>query len=214
MHTDYISTIWHTETAVYTKESLTTLLIEQRVLRPTDTIDHPDITLVLPEKEKTTISIEQIRQATIPPTTRVFALDRHFVIITPADSLSLPAAQALLKSLEEPPRDTAYILITHRVALLPPTIVSRCRIVEINGNTLAETETVPKPQTIGECIKLSDTFAADKQRAIALLTTIATASAKSAPHTARAALLALRKISENCNPKLTLDTFFFTFLKK
>ncbi|HXF66050.1 MAG TPA: DNA polymerase III subunit delta' [Burkholderiales bacterium] len=53
---------------------------------------------------------------------------RHkLVLIRPAESLNMNAANALLKSLEEPPPATCFVLLSHRWQQLPPTIRSRCQ---------------------------------------------------------------------------------------
>lgn len=54
---------------------------------------------------------------------------RRAVIIHPADDMNSHAANKLLKSLEEPPQGTFFLLVTHRPARLLPTIRSRCRIL-------------------------------------------------------------------------------------
>ncbi len=52
---------------------------------------------------------------------------RRVVIVDSADELNRNAANALLKQLEEPPRDSVLLLISHQPARLLPTILSRCR---------------------------------------------------------------------------------------
>jgi hypothetical protein len=54
---------------------------------------------------------------------------RRAIIIDPADDLETSAVNALLKSLEEPPAGTYFLLVTHRLGRLLPTIRSRCRIL-------------------------------------------------------------------------------------
>lgn len=51
------------------------------------------------------------------------------VIVDAADEMNTNAANALLKLLEEPPRDAVLILISHRPGRLLPTIRSRCRVL-------------------------------------------------------------------------------------
>ena len=55
--------------------------------------------------------------------------NRRVIIIEPADDMNAHAANKLLKSLEEPPAGTYFLLVTHRPARLLPTIRSRCRIL-------------------------------------------------------------------------------------
>jgi DNA polymerase-3 subunit delta' len=62
-------------------------------------------------------------------TTRPTLGPRRAIIIDPADDLETGAVNALLKSLEEPPAGTFFLLVTHRLGRLLPTIRSRCRIL-------------------------------------------------------------------------------------
>ncbi|MCR9180387.1 MAG: DNA polymerase III subunit [Erythrobacteraceae bacterium] len=73
------------------------------------------------------IRIKQIRAMQKRLTTRPTLGACRVVIIDPADDMEKAAANALLKSLEEPPQGTFFLLVTHRPARLLPTIRSRCR---------------------------------------------------------------------------------------
>src|SRR4030042_882139 len=81
-------------------------------------------------KSKTEISIEQIRQiqhtASLPP----FEGRCRIYIIENAESLSVEAANALLKTLEEPESNVVFILLVTDSSLLLETVVSRCQPVE------------------------------------------------------------------------------------
>lgn len=79
------------------------------------------------KKPKQQIGVEQIRALA-----DLVYLSSHrngykIILIHPAESMNLAAASALLKSLEEPPPQTLFILVTHRPQHLLPTIRSRCR---------------------------------------------------------------------------------------
>ncbi len=105
--------------------------------------DHPDIILLthLPKDDKEekkreegkpyqikrNISVDQIRGMQRRLTTRPTMGDRRAIIIDPADDMEKGASNALLKSLEEPPQGTFFILVAHRPSRLLPTIRSRCR---------------------------------------------------------------------------------------
>ena len=52
---------------------------------------------------------------------------RRAVIVDAADEMNVQAANALLKSLEEPPKATTFLLVCHQPTGLLPTIRSRCR---------------------------------------------------------------------------------------
>lgn len=78
---------------------------------------------------KRSIPIDEIRAMQHRLTTRPTLGSRRVVIIDPADHLEKNAANALLKSLEEPPVGTFFLLVAHRPGHLPPTIRSRCRVL-------------------------------------------------------------------------------------
>ena len=91
---------------------------------------------------KRNISIEQVRGMQARLNTRPTLGDRRAIIIDPADDLERNAANALLKSLEEPPQGTFFLLVTHRPGLLLPTIRSRARILRFNPLPASRVEEV------------------------------------------------------------------------
>ena len=62
------------------------------------------------------------------------------VIIDPADALNVEAANAFLKTLEEPPPSVVLVLVTSREEALPPTVRSRCRRVPFRLMAAADVE--------------------------------------------------------------------------
>ena len=82
-----------------------------------------------PFQTKRNITIDQVRRMQHRLTTRPTLGRRRAVIIDPADDLEKNAANALLKSLEEPPAGTFFMLVAHRPGRLLATIRSRCRIL-------------------------------------------------------------------------------------
>ena len=62
------------------------------------------------------------------------------VIVDPADALNVEAANAFLKTLEEPPASAVLILVTGREEALPPTVRSRCRRVAFQRIPVAGVE--------------------------------------------------------------------------
>ena len=68
--------------------------------------------------------------------------ERTVLIVRDLERFSLPALNALLKTLEEPPGGAAIILVAEGTELLPETIVSRCRIVRARALTRDETRKV------------------------------------------------------------------------
>ncbi|MFQ5509406.1 MAG: DNA polymerase III subunit delta' [Leptospirillia bacterium] len=67
---------------------------------------------------------------------------RGVIIITPAERLNPTAANALLKTLEEPPPGWTLILVSTRAEALLPTLRSRCQAVRFSRLPPAHTETV------------------------------------------------------------------------
>jgi DNA polymerase-3 subunit delta' len=77
-----------------------------------------------PSKE---IVINQVRNLADFMTMSTHRQGRRVVVIYPADAMNIAAANALLKSLEEPGPNTVFILVTCHVDSLLPTLISRCR---------------------------------------------------------------------------------------
>ncbi|MCB2086666.1 MAG: DNA polymerase III subunit delta' [Sphingomonadaceae bacterium] len=116
---------------------------------PVGGADHPDIIVLdhapkdekeekkraegKPYETKRNISVGQIRQMQQRLITRPTLGDRRAIIIDPADDMEPSASNALLKSLEEPPEGTFFLLVSHRPARLLPTIRSRCRLLRFHA---------------------------------------------------------------------------------
>ena len=81
---------------------------------------------------KRNIAIDQIRSLQSKLTTRPGVAERRAIIIDSADDLERNGANALLKSLEEPPKDTYFFLVSHASERLLPTIRSRCQILRFD----------------------------------------------------------------------------------
>ncbi len=73
------------------------------------------------------ISIDQVRELHDFIHVSSHRGGRKVILVCPAETLNVNAANALLKNLEEPPALTHFILISHRPHRLPRTIISRCR---------------------------------------------------------------------------------------
>jgi len=78
------------------------------------------------------ISVDQIRGLSRLLSTAPSLSRRRIVLIDSADDMERGAANALLKSLEEPPRDMLFLLISHAPSRLLPTIRSRCRLLRMS----------------------------------------------------------------------------------
>lgn len=89
---------------------------------------HGDLRWLEPEEKSRVIKIDQVRSAVeFAGKTASFGR-RKVIVLAPADSMNSSAANALLKSLEEPTPDTFLVLVCHRLQGVPATIRSRCQI--------------------------------------------------------------------------------------
>jgi DNA polymerase-3 subunit delta' len=90
---------------------------------------YPDFLLIEPDQELATpqIKIEQIRDIEQQIMYRPLISERKVCLIDEADRMTIGAANALLKTLEEPPGHSLFILVSSRPAALPATIRSRCQ---------------------------------------------------------------------------------------
>ncbi len=92
---------------------------------------HPDVTEVRPEG-KTVITIDQIREVTARAALRTYEGRTKVFILDPAELMQEPAANAILKTLEEPAGASLFILVTAAPSALLPTILSRCQGVRFD----------------------------------------------------------------------------------
>lgn len=96
---------------------------------------HPDVAWLGREvnektgKLKKNISIEQIRTLQNRLSLHSFLNSYKVAVINEAETLSLEAANSLLKTLEEPTPKTVIVLLTTTVSALPRTVISRCQIL-------------------------------------------------------------------------------------
>ena len=94
---------------------------------------HPDVHFVEVAGDRKMISVEQIREVVEGSTLRPYEGRNKVFIIDPADGLSASGSNSLLKTLEEPTRDTKFMLITRSPDLLLPTIRSRSQSIYVGG---------------------------------------------------------------------------------
>ena len=90
---------------------------------------HSDLKVIEPEEAGKQIKVDQVRGILdfIAQTSQQGGC--KVVIIEPAEAMNINAANALLKSLEEPTDNTVIILVSDAVGTLLPTIRSRCQLV-------------------------------------------------------------------------------------
>lgn len=91
-------------------------------------VHNPDLFLIKPDGQE--IKIGQIRDLIQKINLKSYSLKYKVVIIDRAEKLNKEAANALLKVLEEPPKNSIFILISAYLHSLPPTVISRTQIID------------------------------------------------------------------------------------
>ena len=92
-----------------------------RLIEPLLTDDEGNVTVV------DAITVDRIRELTAFTQLSTHRHRAKVAVIAPAEALNAAAANALLKTLEEPPAGTYLMLVSHQSARLPATIISRCQ---------------------------------------------------------------------------------------
>ncbi len=88
-------------------------------------LQHPDLHLV--EPDGAFIKIDQIRELQKELSYRPFEAEKKVCIMEAPDRMNPAAANAFLKTLEEPPGDALLVLLTANIGAVLPTILSRCQ---------------------------------------------------------------------------------------
>ena len=104
---------------------------------------HPDVHFIEAAADKKLISIEQIRDIVSEASLRPYEGRNKVFVVDPADGLSVSGSNSLLKTLEEPARDTTFLLLTRSPDLLLPTIKSRSQHIYV-GDTAVRTLAGPR----------------------------------------------------------------------
>lgn len=93
--------------------------------------NEPDIIELFSEDGKA-ISIDRVREAIALISQHSFGTGSRVVLIEPVEKLTPAAQNCLLKSLEDPPSDVVFFLLSHEQTALLGTIASRCAIVRLS----------------------------------------------------------------------------------
>lgn len=124
---------------------------------------HPDVHFIEVAGDRKMISVEQIRELVGGATLRPYEGRNKVFIVDPAEALSASGSNSLLKTLEEPARDTKFILITRSPDLLLPTIRSRSQSIYVGGVVQRD------EKLVGDVVTLLQRYA-EKNEAAMLLT--------------------------------------------
>lgn len=88
---------------------------------------HPDVLRIAPEDDSRDIRVHQIRALSESVAKTAQLGGYKAVLVVPAERMTLAAANALLKTLEEPAPRSVLLLVSARPSALPATIRSRCQ---------------------------------------------------------------------------------------
>jgi DNA polymerase-3 subunit delta' len=123
-----------------------------------DALDrHPDLHWLYPLEDKKTISIDQVRDIIELFTLTAQRGGAKVVLIEPAEALTREAANALLKTLEEPTPRSYLFLLSHQPGRLPATVRSRCQHLAVG---------TPDAATVARWLGAGPAIVLDAQRAV------------------------------------------------
>jgi DNA polymerase-3 subunit delta' len=155
---------------------------------------HPDVIVIEPG-ESGAIKIEQIRDCVDAAAYRPFEGRRRVVIVDDADAMMPPAQSALLKTLEEPPSATVFLLVSAMPDTLLPTVRSRCprlRFAQLAASDVAHVLVRDHGYTAAD----AQAAAADADGSVGLALTVASADLTSARNTAQSLLEQMARVGD------------------
>ena len=180
------------------------------------------IDLIHVTTDKTSITIKQIHDLQIP--LLVVSRIPRLIWLEEANLMTIPAQNALLKLLEEPPANTTFYLTCQSVSMLLPTIRSRCQLHNLpnspnlpNSANLSELKQI---MSLSPGDRLTKLGKMDRTEAIDYLAKIEVALREmfttplpdkglvTLAKIARLTQIAKRQLTENCSVSLVLQTFY------
>ena len=131
-------------------------------------------------RHRALVGVEEVRALSDFFSRRLVDGGRRVALVDAADEMTVPAQNALLKSLEEPPEGAVLLLVAHRPGALLPTIRSRCRTLRLGplapeevAEVLERSGAAPDPAAIalsagsaGEALRLAAGGGAESYAAI------------------------------------------------
>ncbi len=110
-------------------KSIMARIFAMKILGKTEDINYVDI--IHYKSEKSSLGIDEVRKIIEEVSKKPYEGDRKVIIIHGGDKLTVQAQNAMLKTIEEPPKGVYIILLTESLELLLDTIKSRCQIYKL-----------------------------------------------------------------------------------
>lgn len=98
--------------------------------------NHPNIHTIAPDGA--TIKLYQFKELKKELSLRRVESGFQVIVIKQAEKMTVQAANSMLKTIEEPPEQTIFILIAENLAAILPTIISRCQKVSFTGLAITQ----------------------------------------------------------------------------
>lgn len=122
--------------------------------------NHPDLTILAPVKKSRIIDVETVQSMNEFASLRALESRWRVFIVQDADRMGIPAQNHFLKTLEEPPSRSVFILITEFPGLLLPTIRSRCQRIRFGPL---------RPETVTDLLRRDRDLPEDLARSLGLI---------------------------------------------
>jgi len=103
-------------------------------------LTHPDLSLLIPEEAHKDVRIDQVRELQRTLSLSPYAGSYRIALLPDFQRATTQAANALLKTLEEPPDKVVLLLTANAPEGLLPTIVSRCEVIRLRPASIATTQ--------------------------------------------------------------------------
>jgi DNA polymerase-3 subunit delta' len=102
-------------------------------------MQHPDLTIVEAEQQGGVLRIDQVRELQHNLSLAPYEAKYRIALLLRFEEANLNTANALLKTLEEPPQQVVVILTANSAENLLPTIISRCEVIRLRVLSVDET---------------------------------------------------------------------------
>lgn len=128
--------------------------------RKTDSGNHPDVKLIVPTDKSREIKTREIDEVNELAALRPFEAKQRAFIFEDAERMNASAQNHFLKTLEEPPGPSVFLLVTAFPRQLLPTIRSRCQPIRFGAL---------RPETVTDILTRDRDLPAEQAQAIARL---------------------------------------------